>query len=413
MTITQAGRNVNRIIPAFTIRSKSGIIPQSHNPSVSDWSIVNATTKQWLRWADELRAMAHNGLLYASNDYDKARYTRLRQIAAEMLSLVDGRPAETLAALFAGEIAYATPKAVADSAIFNAAGEILLVQRRDDRLWAMPGGILEVGESAAAGAVRETWEETGLRVAPQRLIGVYDSRTCGTESFHQLYHFVFLCSPVDDARPQVTHETLDVGFFPAGQLPPLSPGHPLRVADAFWAYRDPGRPAFFDLPTPPLTSPTHPTGDETAFTFHDPGPLRDGDLELVLMEKYPGDPALNYVPAYRFKLFLAGQGQEIGRIDFRAVSTPSIVLYAGHLGYWVAPEHRGHHYAARACRLLLPLARSHGLKELWITCNPDNFASRRTCELAGARFVAIIDLPEESDMYQKGERLKCRYRLEL
>jgi len=374
---------------------------------------VNTITQKLLTWADELRAMAHNGLIYANNDYDRARYTRLRQIAAEMLSLVDGRPAGELVSLFAGEIAYATPKAVADSAIFNANGEILLVQRRDDRLWAMPGGILEVGESAAAGATRETWEETGLRVAPQRLIGVYDSRTCGTESFHQLYHFVFLCSLVDDTRPQVTHETLDVGFFPIEHLPPLSPGHLLRVADAFLAYRDPTRPAFFDLPTPAPPSPPPPLGGKTAFEFYDPGPLRDGDLEVVLVEMYPGDPAINYVPAYRFKLFLAGQGQEIGRIDFRVISTLPVILYAGHLGYNVAPEHRGHHYAARACRLLFPLARRHGLKELWITCNPDNLASRRTCELVGARFVEVVNLPEESDLYQKGERQKCRYRLEL
>jgi len=47
------------------------------------------------------------------------------------------------------------------------------------------------------------------------------------------------------------------------------------------------------------------------------------------------------------------------------------------LGYSVEPAHRGHHYAARAGRLLLLLARSHGMETLWITCNPDNWASRR------------------------------------
>jgi tagatose 1,6-diphosphate aldolase len=62
--------------------------------------------------------------------------------------------------------------------------------------------------------------------------------------------------------------------------------------------------------------------------------------------------------------------------------------------------------------LLLPLARSHGLMTIWITCNPDNFASRRTCELAGATLVEIVDLPEDNDMYQRGERQKCRYRLD-
>ncbi len=149
------------------------------------------------------------------------------------------------------------------------------------------------------------------------------------------------------------------------------------------------------------------------FKFHNPGKLIDGDLELVLAEKHPGDPAIGYVPAYKFKMRLVGQEKEIGRIELRIGNTNRIVMYGGHIGYGVAPEHRGHRYAARACRLLLPLARSHGLKTLWITCNPDNVASRRTCELAGAKFVEIVDLPEDIDMYQEGERQKCRYRLDL
>ncbi len=56
--------------------------------------------------------------------------------------------------------------------------------------------------------------------------------------------------------------------------------------------------------------------------FYDPGRLIDGDLELVLVENYPGDPAINYVPAYRFKMTLVGQGKKIGSIEFR-VATPT------------------------------------------------------------------------------------------
>ncbi len=154
--------------------------------------------------------------------------------------------------------------------------------------------------------------------------------------------------------------------------------------------------------------------DERAvFKFHNPGKLIDGELELTLVEKYPGNPTIDYVPAYRFRMTLVGQDREVGHIELRIGDTHHIVMYAGHIGYRVAPEHRGHRYAARSCRLLLPLARSHGLKTLWITCNPDNVASRRTCELAGARLVETVDLPEDTDMYQEGERQKCRYRLDL
>jgi len=153
--------------------------------------------------------------------------------------------------------------------------------------------------------------------------------------------------------------------------------------------------------------------EEHLFEFHDPGKLVDGDLELLLIDKYPGDPALRWAPAYRFKMTLVGRNDLVGRIDLRMGNTEHILMYAGHIGYGVEEAHRGHHYAARACRLLMPLARSHGMQELWITCNPDNIASRRTCELAGATFVEIVDLPRETDMYRHGERQKCRYRLDL
>jgi len=149
----------------------------------------------------------------------------------------------------------------------------------------------------------------------------------------------------------------------------------------------------------------------SAFEFLDPGPLIDGDLELVLVEQRPADPARNRVPAYGFRMRLPGV-EEAGQITLRIGNPEHLVRYGGHLGYAVNPEHRGHHYAARACRLLLPLARQHGLQTIWITCNPDNWASRRTCELAGAVLVEIVDLPEDNDMYRKGERRKCRYRLE-
>lgn len=147
--------------------------------------------------------------------------------------------------------------------------------------------------------------------------------------------------------------------------------------------------------------------------MQNPVGLVDNDLRLVLTERYPGDPAKSYVPAYRLMMVLVGQDVEVGRIELRIGNTHNIVMYAGHIGYSVRPEHRGHRYAARACKLLLPLARSHGLTTLWITCSPDNMASRRTCELAGGVLVEIVDLPEESEMYQRGERRKCRYRFDL
>jgi tagatose 1,6-diphosphate aldolase len=101
----------------------------------------------------------------------------------------------------------------------------------------------------------------------------------------------------------------------------------------------------------------------------------------------------------------------VGSINLRIGNPERIVLYRGHIGYGVEPEHRGHRFAARSLRLLLPLAAAHGLNPLWITCNPDNIASRRSCELAGAELVEIIDIPPDDELQRRGIRQKCRYRL--
>ena len=147
--------------------------------------------------------------------------------------------------------------------------------------------------------------------------------------------------------------------------------------------------------------------------FLDPGRLVDDDLELVLVDCYPGNPSIHFVPAYKFDMVHEPTRAICGRIELRLGSTYPIVMYGGHIGYEVAEEHRGRKYAARSCTLILPLAREHKLTPLWITCNPDNLASRRTCELIGARMVEIVDLPVETDLYREGDRQKCRYRLDL
>lgn len=52
-------------------------------------------------------------------------------------------------------------------------GRIVLVHRRDNDLWALPGGGMDLGESIVQGAVREVKEETGLDVEITGLVGVY------------------------------------------------------------------------------------------------------------------------------------------------------------------------------------------------------------------------------------------------
>jgi len=150
-----------------------------------------------------------------------------------------------------------------------------------------------------------------------------------------------------------------------------------------------------------------------AFTFQDPGLLLDDELQLILSGHLEADPIRGFVPEYRFEMRRTNIWRPVGYISLRIGYNDFLCLYAGHIGYRVEPEYRGHHYASRSVRLLLPFAKAHGISPLWITCNPDNTASRRSCEYAGGVFVEIVPLPRDCEMYLEGERFKCRYRFDL
>jgi ADP-ribose pyrophosphatase YjhB (NUDIX family) len=207
-------------------------------------------TEQIAFWSDKLRDMAATGLKYAQNIYDHERYQAIRQIAIEMLALATERPLAELEPLRESIFARMSPLVAGTAAIINDDGNILLMRRSDNRLWNMPGGILEVGETPAAGVVREALEETGVRCAPIALVGVYDNRMRETGAIQHLYKFTFLCKPLDNgqAGEPVSHaiETLEIGWFAENALPDdLFVGHVQRVRDAFGVWRGEQR-AYFD-----------------------------------------------------------------------------------------------------------------------------------------------------------------------
>lgn len=146
-------------------------------------------------------------------------------------------------------------------------------------------------------------------------------------------------------------------------------------------------------------------------TFLDTAFLRDGEIQLRLLRTVDGCPERQWVPAYHFAI-CAADGTPMGACDLR-VGHNEQLYYGGNIGYRIDPLYRGHHYAAKACQLLFELARRHGLRYVLITCTPDNGPSRRTCELAGGRLLAVALLPADSDMRLRGETEKCIYRFDL
>lgn len=146
--------------------------------------------------------------------------------------------------------------------------------------------------------------------------------------------------------------------------------------------------------------------------FLDPEPMRDGELFLSMLGTTPDD-SKHYVHTYHFGIFLDGVPEMVGDIDLRVNNERDLVRYAGHIGYAVDPLFRGRQLASRSLRLLFPLARRHGFRELWITCDPENIASQRTCLRAGAVWHETVEIPPRHELYALGLRQKHRYRLRL
>ncbi len=195
--------------------------------------------------ADELRALANNNLLYTDDPYQIQRNRRVLALAAELQSLVDERPADEIKRIFSQHLGYITPLAVADAAVIDPHGRVLLIQRADNKLWALPGGACDMNEAPASAAARETWEETGYVVEITRLLGVFEERYAATG--RHLYVMLFAAVPVD-GEARLSPETLDVGWFSWEEIPwhSLSPGHHRRLQQAMQWWLNPNSPPYFD-----------------------------------------------------------------------------------------------------------------------------------------------------------------------
>lgn len=105
-------------------------------------------------------------------------------------------------------------------------GRVLMTQRRDNGRWEPPGGVLELDESIDEGLKREVLEETGYRIEPIRLTGVYKNMTRG------IVALVFLARVVD-GEPRTTGETSRVEWWtPDTVTRHVEEAYAVRVQDA-------------------------------------------------------------------------------------------------------------------------------------------------------------------------------------
>ena len=99
--------------------------------------------------------------------------------------------------------------------------EILLVHRRAPRLWALPKGTPDAGETIIETALREVREETGIEVEAEQPLGAITYFFVRERTrFHKTVHF-FLMRPVGGSVELHDHEFDEVRWFQLEEAPQI------------------------------------------------------------------------------------------------------------------------------------------------------------------------------------------------
>lgn len=176
--------------------------------------------EKWLEWAIELQSLAQAGLTYGHDVYDKERYERIREIAAEMIALKSDISIDKVKDLFCNEIGYQTPKLDTRAAIFKD-DEILLVKENSGK-WSLPGGWVDVNVSVKENTIKEVKEESGLDVIAEKIIAVQDRSKHNLPVYAYGVCKIFVLCSVIGGKFEKNIETTEFKYFKKDQLPCLA-----------------------------------------------------------------------------------------------------------------------------------------------------------------------------------------------
>lgn len=131
-------------------------------------------------------------------------------------------------------------------------------------------------------------------------------------------------------------------------------------------------------------------------------------MKLSIIEKNPGDAVI--IPFYYYDIIV--HDMPVGKISIR-IGDNEHSYWNGHVGYEIDPPYRGNHYSLKALKLVLPVAKHHGMNRIFLTCDETNTASRKIIEAAGAILLEIAVPPETYFAWRPNMKKQCVYELML
>lgn len=117
--------------------------------------------------------------------------------------------------------------------VVNDAGEILMIRRSDNDNWAVPGGAIDLGESVAQAAVRETREESGIECEITGAVGIYSDPKhvilyTSNGEVRQEFSIVLTARPLS-GQPTPSSESSEVRWVPVSAVREYTMDRSMRI----------------------------------------------------------------------------------------------------------------------------------------------------------------------------------------
>jgi ADP-ribose pyrophosphatase YjhB (NUDIX family) len=117
--------------------------------------------------------------------------------------------------------------------VTNDAGDMLMIRRTDNDNWAVPGGAIDLGESVAQAAVRETLEESGIECEITGLVGIYSDPKhvllyTSNGEVRQEFSIVLTARPLS-GQPTPSSESSEVRWVPVSEVRNYTMDRSMRI----------------------------------------------------------------------------------------------------------------------------------------------------------------------------------------
>lgn len=117
--------------------------------------------------------------------------------------------------------------------VVNDDSEILLIRRTDNDNWAVPGGAIDLGESVAQAAIRETKEETGIDCQLTGIVGIYSDpkhviHYTSNDEVRQEFSILLMGRPVE-GEPTPSDESREVHWIAPNDIESLRMDRSMRL----------------------------------------------------------------------------------------------------------------------------------------------------------------------------------------